>query len=187
MSDNKGLRRIWDAGLTEEEYCVIGNIVAQWGALEAEVFGQTLMSFGPDININQLPKEMNNLNFTSVLELWKERVVDTSDGDAKSLLEEAYEKILELKDIRNSIVHGMWDFSLKEPQTISTMRVKKDQLIHTTFKDGYLSEFAMEVAELNMNIRYTGGLADFFQDQMRDGGYVNEAALRRMKLDSKKD
>lgn len=186
MSDNKELISIWDAGLTDEEYCVIGNIVAQWGGLEAEVFAQTLMSFGPDINVNQLPKEMNNLNFTSVLELWKERVVDSSDGDARSLLEKAYENILELKEVRNSIVHGMWDFSLKKPETISTMRVKKDQLIHTTFEDGYLSGFAMEVAELNMNIRYPGGLADYFQDQMSDGGYMNEAALRRMKLDSKK-
>lgn len=66
------------------------------------------------------------------------------------------------------------------------MRVKKDQLIHTKFEDGYLSEFSLDVAELNMTIRYPGGIADYFQEQMREGGYVNEAALRRMILEKEK-
>ncbi len=187
MSESEGLKNIWDAGLTNEEYCLIGTVVAQWGALEAEIFGQTLMTFGSDIHVSQLPKEMNNLNFTSVLKLWKDRVVDSSEGNVKSLLEQAYEKILKLKDFRNSIIHGMWEFSLGEPQTISTFRVKKDQIIHTVFKDGSLSDFSMEVAQLNADIRYPGGFAEFFQEQMRDGFYVNEAEMRRMKLNSGKD
>lgn len=186
MSDDKPLRKLWDAGLTDEEYWVIGNIVAQWGALEAEVFNQTLMSFKEDVDIHALPKEMNNLNFTSVLELWKERVVDASDGDTKELLENAYKKISALKDVRNSIIHGMWDFSLHEPATISTMRVKKDKVIHAKFEDGYLHEFSSDIAELNMTIRYPGGMEEFFQERMSEGGYVNEAALRRMMLEKVK-
>ena len=187
MSESEGLKNVWDAGLANKEYCIIGTIVAQWGALEAEVFDQTLITFGSDIHVNQLPREMNNLNFTSVLKLWKERVVDTSEAKVKSLLEKTYKKILELKDFRNSIIHGMWEFSLGEPKTISTFRVKKDQLIHTVFKDGSLANFSMEVAQLNADIRYPGGLAEFFQDQMSDGFYVNKAEMRRMILDSDKE
>jgi hypothetical protein len=184
MSVRDELKAIWDAGLTDEEYLIIGNIVAQWGALEAEVFSQTLMTYGSEIHVSQLPKEMSNQSFSAVLDLWKVRIVDVSEGGVKGVLDDAYEKILQLKDVRNSIIHGMWDFSLSEPKTISTFRVKKDQLIHTTFMDGALADIGMKIAELNASIRYPGGLADFFKEQMGYGVYVNHAEWRRMKLKS---
>ena len=40
----------------------------------------------------------------------------------------------------------------------------------------------MQIAELNASIRYLGGMADFFKEQMRDGIYVNHAEMRKMKL-----
>jgi hypothetical protein len=40
----------------------------------------------------------------------------------------------------------------------------------------------MQIAELNASIRYPGGMADFFKEQMRDGIYVNHAEMRKMKL-----
>jgi len=186
MSKDEELKHIWDTGLTDKEHFIIGSIIAQWGALEAEVFSQTLDTFGTDIHVSQLPKEMNNLSFTSVLGLWKSRVVDVSKGKTKAILEQAHKNILRLTDARNSIIHGMWDFSLKEPNTISTYRVKKDKIIHTVFEDGALADIYTDIAEINANIRYPGGMLDFFQDQMRDGCYVNEAEIRRMKLESDK-
>ena len=182
MSDDKELKGLWDTGLTHEERMVIGDIVAQWGALEAEIFGQTLESFDSDIHVSQLPRAMRNRNFSEVLELWKERVVDAAGDAIKKTLKEAYEKILKLRDARHSIVHGMWDFTVSEPKTISTFRVKDDQIIHTTFKDGALADVGMRIAEINMSIRYPGGLRQFFEEQMSDGVYVNHAEMRRMKL-----
>lgn len=186
MSKNEELKHEWDAGLTNEEYCLIGTLVAQWGALESTIFFQTLKTYGPDISPNQLPKEMNNLNFTSVLRLWKKRVVDVSDGDVKSLLQRSYEKILKLKDFRNSIVHGMWTFSKDELKTISTVRAKKGMLHYTVFNDGDLSDFCMKVAQLNWDILYPNGFSQFLQENMRNGWYINEAEMRRMKLESPK-
>lgn len=182
MSDDKELKGLWDTGLTHEECMIIGDIVAQWGALEAEIFSQTLESFGSDIHVSQLPRAMRNRNLSKVLELWKERVVDTAEDALKKTLKEAYEKILKLKDARHSIVHGMWDFTVSEPKTISTFRVKDDQIIHTTFKDGALADVGMRIAELNMSIRYPGGIREFFKEQMSGGMYVNHAEMRRMKL-----
>lgn len=183
---SESLKRIWDTGLTKQEVGIIGEIVVQWGALEFEVFEQTLMTFGTDIHLSQLPKEMNNLNFSSVLKLWKERVVEQAEGDVKKVLEGIYDKILEIKDIRNAIVHGMWDFSTTELQTVSTLRVRKDQIIHSVFKDQFLVALYEDIAELNFNIRYPGGLEKFLQEQMSDGFYVNKAEIRRMKLDAEK-
>lgn len=182
MSNDQELKAIWDTGLAENENMLIGDIVAQWGALEAEIFIQTLTSYGSDIEVNQLPRAMRNRNFSEVLSLWKSRVVDTSEEAIKAAFEGAYEKILKLSDARNSIVHGMWDFSISEPKTISTFRVKDDQIIHTTFKDGALVDVCMQIAEINASIRYPGGMKDFFKDQMSGGVYVNHAELRRMKL-----
>ncbi|MBU1264307.1 MAG: hypothetical protein KJ946_06775 [Gammaproteobacteria bacterium] len=183
------MKGILDTGLTHEEEMIIGDIVAQWGTLEAEIFIQTLESFGSDLHVSQLPRAMRNRNFSDVLDLWKVRVVETSEDAVKKVFEEAYEKILKLKDVRHSIVHGMWDFSVSEPKTISTFRVKDDRIIHTTFEDGALADVGMKIAELNMSIRYPGGLADYFKEQMGDGVYVNHAEMRRMKLklDREKD
>lgn len=182
MSDNKELKALWDTGLTHEECMIIGDIVAQWGALEAEIFSQTLENFGSDIHVSQLPRAMRNRNFSEVLELWNERVVDTAEDALKKTLQEVYENILELKNARHSIVHGMWDFTVSEPKTISTFRVKDDQIIHTTFKDGALADVGMRIAELNMSLRYPGGMIEFFKEQMSGGVYVNHAEMRRMKL-----
>ena len=45
------------------------------------VLTQTLHSFDdPGIQATDLPKAMNNIQFTQVLALWKERVVDKSKG-----------------------------------------------------------------------------------------------------------
>jgi hypothetical protein len=183
------MKGILDTGLTHEEEMIIGNIVAQWGSLEAEIFIQTLESFGSDLHVSQLPRAMRNRNFSDVLELWKVRVVEPSEDTVKKVFEEAYEKILKLKDVRHAIVHGMWEFSVRKPKTISTFRVKDDQIIHTTFEDGALADVGMKIAEINMSIRYPGGLEDYFREQMADGFYVNHAEMRRMKLklDSEKD
>ena len=182
MSDDHELKAIWDTGLADNEYMVIGDIVAQWGALEGEIFIQTLTSYGSDIEIDQLPRAMRNRNFSEVLSLWKTRVVDISEEPHKAVLEGAHEKTLKLSDARNAIVHGMWDFSLSEPKTISTFRVKDDKIIHTTFKDGSLVDICMQTAEINASIRYPGGAKDFFMDQMSGGVYINHAERRRMKL-----
>ncbi|NTV71353.1 MAG: hypothetical protein HGA71_14560 [Azonexaceae bacterium] len=182
MSNNKDIKECWDAGLTHEECWIIGDIVAQWGALEAGVFSQALESFGSDIHVNQLPRAMRNRNFSEVLELWKERVVDTAEDTRKKILTESYEIILELKEARNSIVHGMWDFTVSEPKVISTFRVKDDQIIHTKFEDGALADIGTRIAELNLKIRYPGGIRELFMEQMSAGVYVNHAAMRRMKL-----
>jgi len=40
----------------------------------------------------------------------------------------------------------------------------------------------MRIAELNMSIRYPGGIREFFKEQMSGGAYVNHAEMRRMKL-----
>ena len=79
MSDENEIKHLWDLELSDSEVHHIGKIVAHWGAIEHEVFIQTLMTFDTSSQEEiQLPKAMNNLNFTNVLELWKERVVNPS-------------------------------------------------------------------------------------------------------------
>ena len=45
--------------LSERELLCIGHIIAQWGALESEIFSQTLQTFEEQTQV--LPKEMNNM------------------------------------------------------------------------------------------------------------------------------
>lgn len=182
MSKDKEVKFTWDSGLTHEEHRVIGAITAQWGELEAEVFFQTLESYGEPIQLETLPRAMRNRNFSEVLQLWRDRVAEQSHEPHRSKLLEAHEKITALQDARNAIAHGMWDFSHLEPETVSTFRVKDDKLITLVFQQGALEDMEQRIAELNMTLRYPGGMAAFFEDQMRDGHYVNHAELRRTML-----
>jgi hypothetical protein len=182
MSNEDEIKQLWDTGLSHEESYLIGQIMAHWGALESEIFSQTLMTFEQVDYLSQLPKEMNNLRFTSVLNLWKTRVIDPSDEPAKSTLQKQYENIEHLKDYRNAMVHGMWEWSTDEPETLSTVRVRKNELLTTVFSKGDLRQFYQEVAQVNLYVRYPGGIGEALEEQMSQGGYVNQAELRRMKL-----
>jgi hypothetical protein len=64
-SDGAGLIHLLALDLSERELHFIGHIVAQWGALEHEIFVQTLRTFA-DYS-EELPKQMNNLQFTGSL------------------------------------------------------------------------------------------------------------------------
>jgi hypothetical protein len=116
-ADKKGpdITRLHGVELSNRELYLIGHIVAQWGALEHEVFVQTLLTFGNDPTAG-LPKEMNNMNFLDVLKKWKERVVALSVGEKKCVLEMQYDLILHYHDYRNALVHGMWDWDAAAPR-----------------------------------------------------------------------
>ena len=181
---DEGLKQLWDAGLTESEYGLIGLIVSHWGAIEGEIFNQTLISFDLESDSTELPREMNNLSFSAVLKLWKERVADFADNEAKAVLNKQHEKITSLQEYRNALIHGMWQFDLKNPKEISTKRVRKKEIISTRFKDGDLYHFYTELAQINLYIRSPGGMQQIFEERAKEGFYVNEAELRRIKLKS---
>ena len=61
MADMSPLH-IWDAELSDREVFLVGKIVIQWGALQDEIFKQTLSTFEDDgTEPLALPKAMNNL------------------------------------------------------------------------------------------------------------------------------
>jgi hypothetical protein len=112
-------------------------IFIQWASLEHEVFVQVLQTFKPGSgDVPQLPKEMNNLQFTKVLELWKERVADKASKRREKVLQQQYEKIFGLKEARDALAHGMWHWTPEDLGRISTIRVKKRQVIRWCLRSG---------------------------------------------------
>jgi hypothetical protein len=155
--------------LSERELLCIGHIIAQWGALEHEIFCQTLQTF--EEHTPTLPKEMNNMQFSEVLEKWKERVVDQCYGEKKRNLEEQYALIRHYHDYRNALVHGMWDWDTTSPDRIKTTRVRKKEVISTHFTAADLEYFSLELAKINFNIRYPRGIEDL-AEMINRGGYI---------------
>jgi hypothetical protein len=94
MNDEKPqqLMRLLDLGLSERELFFIGRIVAAWGAIESEIFVQTVQALNP-ASLDELPAAMNNLQPSRVRELWKEHVVDKATGKQGAVLLEQYRKI----------------------------------------------------------------------------------------------
>lgn len=184
-SDKDDIKQLWDIGLTDKEVYSIGCIVAYWGSLEQEIFLQTLHTYHEAAvsKGDDLPKAMNNLNFSEVLELWKERVVDVTDGDRKNILTKQYERLVHCSEFRNALIHGMWDWDKNDPGTLITTRIKQKKILHTTFEPSALQDFSTTLGEINLLIRYPGGFAELME---KEGGFVNTAALRRIRLDRDK-
>ena len=168
-SENSRLDHLHGVELSQRELLCIGHIIAQWGALEHEVFCQTLQTF--DRHGETLPKEMNGMQFSGVLEKWKERVVERCNGEKKLKLEEQYDLIRHYQGYRDALVHGMWDWDRASPNKIKTTRVRKSEVISTQFTATDLESLSMAVARINFNVRYPGG-EDDFAEMINKGGYI---------------
>jgi hypothetical protein len=184
---NNDLKHLWDDGLADDELFLIGKIVAHWGAIEHEVFIQTLQTFNAKGSETiELPRAMNNMNFRKVLELWQRRVVAKAEEPKRCILEAQGKKIESYQDYRNALVHGMWGWEPGHPEVITTTRIKKKNIITTKFNDGDLQDLYTELAQINLYIRYPGGIDDIVKEREEKGFYINEAALRRMSREKSK-
>lgn len=165
---------VLDSGLTPRELVSIGRIISQWGSLENEIFLQTLATFG-ELGQESLPKEITkNTNFKDgVLKLWKERVVDTSETNKKLVLQKEYESILELLDYRHALVHSMWEWDERMPDSITTIRVRDKKIISITFDAQTLEDFANKVGRVHFNIRYPSGTKELAEELAEKGFYMS--------------
>lgn len=175
MSDSD-LIRLYDVPLSDKEAILIGRIIALWGALESEVFVQTLATFDVQ-DVEVLPNAMNNLSFVKVLELWKARVADVAEGERAVVLKQQFARITHLHDSRNALIHGMWTWSMAEPEKISTTRVSKKQVITVHFPAGSLADFHDELGVINFKIRYLGGVEGLARERADEGGFIGRRAL----------
>lgn len=177
MSPKSSLIRLWDPQLSEREIYFVGSISVHWASMEHEIFMQTLSTFESEaFNVAKLPKEMNNLQFTGVLALWKERVVDKVRGRRAKTLFQQYERITQLKTYRDALTHGMWHWSPDDLGSIKTTRVRKREVITTRFSAADLEDFAKKIAEINFCIRFPAGLPDLARAHLQEGGYISRRA-----------
>lgn len=176
------MKYLFATQLTERETMLIGNIVALWGAMEHEIFTQTLATFD-GIHVKNLPKQMNNLQFTGVLALWKERVVDTSNEKRREVLVKQYEEIERLSEYRQALVHGMWTWDRSALNRISTVRVRKDEYITVHFDADHLNDFSERMGVLNYKIRYPGGNEDRAKEFEDGGGFAISREMLKMMSD----
>lgn len=172
------LKHLWDPQLSPREVACIGMIAIQWAAMEHELFSQTLVTFESEVATGgKLPKEMNNLQFTGVLALWKERVAAKVRGRRGKVLLKQYDEVLHLKEYRDALVHGMWHWAESDLGAIFTTRVKKRDVITVKFTADDLVEFSQRIAEVNFCVRFPGGMTNLARVQMRNGGYISRRAM----------
>jgi hypothetical protein len=172
------LKRLWDPQLSQREVAMIGLVAVHWAAMEHEVFSQTLATFADEASRGAvLPKEMNNIQFTGVLELWKERVALLAKTRRQKVLLSQYDEIHRLKPYRDALIHGMWHWSESDLGALFTTRVQKRDVITVKFSVDDLAEFSSKIAEVNFNIRFPGGMVDLARTRARDGGYMSRRAV----------
>jgi len=176
--ENNDLSYLFDLELSDKEVFYVGKIVSQWGSIEHEIFNQCLLTF--DQEEIKLPKAMNNLCFSDVLKLWIKRVVDVDNEERQTILLQQYEKIIELKDYRNALVHGMWNWDLSEPDVITTSRIRKKEIISTKFKPDDLVDFYTQLAKINFNIRFPGGVEELAEARMAQSGYIDRRGFEML-------
>jgi hypothetical protein len=123
---------------------------------------------------------MNNLNFSSVLELWKRRVVNTNNEQNQAVLSQQYEKIVKLKDYRNALVHGMWNWSPSEPGVITTTRIRKKEIIATKFEYNDLEDFYTKISQIYFNIKFPGGKNEFYKARASEGRGISRKGFEML-------
>lgn len=152
--NNSGkMMRLLDLELSEREFYFIGRIVAAWGALESEIFTQTVQALNPN-SPDDLPAAMNNVQPSRVRELWKEHVVDKASGKKREVLLEQHEKIEALSEDRHAIVHGMWEYSKSALEKITVSRVRKGDLEKKVFTADALMNISLAVDQINYYLRF---------------------------------
>jgi hypothetical protein len=161
-----------DVELSERELISIGKIVALWGLLEYEIFCQTLKSFS-GTPANQLPREMNNMQFSQVLALWKTRLVDKASGKLGEVLQDQHKKIDNYYEFRNALVHGMWDWSRDTPERITATRIRKREIVRAHFTADDLLSFASDLESINFKLRHPGGAEEYAAAMAEQGAHVS--------------
>lgn len=173
---NNEMEYAMDVQLSARELLLIGKIVALWGSLEYEIFCQTLKCLTDLSGVKSLPKEMNNLKFSLVLELWETHVVNNTVGERKRVLREQCKGIHHHHEFRNALVHGMWDWSLAAPEKITAIRIRKREILRTHFTADDLESFASELETINFKIRYPGGSEEYAAAMGKQGAYLSRRA-----------
>lgn len=159
-----------DVPLSEAETFHVGQIIALWGMLEHIIFMQALESFDTgDRTDIKLPKTMNNTKFSDVLAHWKARVAEVAPDDRREVLLRQHERIEALQEPRNALAHGMWDWSLDDLSRISTVRVKKQEVITMHFDAAALEDMSSQLGGIIYKIKYPGGAEDYAGDMVRHG------------------
>jgi hypothetical protein len=116
---------------------------------------------------------MDNLQFSEVLDLWEERVVNKANGEVKAVMSKQLERIRHYHEFRNAIAHGMWEWDTHDPKKIRSIRVRKRNIITTHFTADDLEHFSTQVAEINFKIRYPGGLEDLAKARAEQGFHIS--------------
>ncbi len=162
--------------LSDREHNSIGRIVSLWGAIEHEIFFQTLDSLNDS---GGLPKDMNNLQSSKVMELWKSHVIDRVDIEQRKILQDQYVLMKQFSKLRNAIVHGMWEWSMKNPDRVDVFMVRKGNIDRFNFTVEDLEHFALALARINYRIRYPRGFEDRATDLEQSGSYISRSYLRK--------
>jgi len=168
-----------DSGLSDREVYLIGKVIVEWGALEHEIFEQTVLTFDVPEE-TALPPAMNNLQLTKLLDLWKERVVNKSEEERSRILQVQFDEVLRLKPFRDAIVHGMWNWSSSNLSAISTVRIRKKEILTTHFTVDDLENIYSRLASINFKIRYPAGLEDLAIERQHVGFYLSREFLKKM-------
>jgi hypothetical protein len=175
--DKDEMKYGFDVELSERELLSIGKITALWGSLEYEIFFQTLMTFS-DSKDSKLPK--GSEGFSQVLEIWETRVVNKAEGRRKEALQEQCRRIRHYQDFRNALAHGMWDWSTGAPEKITATRVRKKEVLSTTFTADDLASFALVLSEINFAVRYPGGFEDYAISMAEQGSGISRRGFSLM-------
>jgi hypothetical protein len=156
--------------LSEREIFLIGSFVSQWGFLEADIFDQTLASFADS---EVLPASMNNAQFSGVLQMWLERVVNEQDDAISAVLRAQHKEIVSLTEYRQAVVHSRWEWSPETPDEIAAVRIHKKSIKRLTLTADNLAHLCSRLGQVRYWIRYPRGLEDRAKEMSAAGGYIS--------------
>jgi len=168
---------MFDTEMTDRETMLVGKIVTLWGSFEGVIFQQILSTFPDVTGPSKLPKPMNGMQFTSILDLWRERVAATAAEAAREVLLRVYDRAVQLMPFRNALVHGMLVWGEDGISSLTSIRVRKNEVIRVKLMADDLADMMSELGEINYDVRWPNGHADRERALSEDGFYISRRGL----------
>jgi hypothetical protein len=157
MSDDEKV--LFDPQITAWETYLIGKIILLWGDVEGIIFQQLMDSLadGEDESA-PMAKTILSSEFKERLDLWKRRIIDTSDASVADVLLHNHSLIAQLVEYREALVYGMFEWDLSgEVATLVSRRTIDGGFLTVSFRAGDLEYMAARLGEIVYQVRCPRG------------------------------
>jgi hypothetical protein len=159
--------------ISDKEMYLIGKVTVSWALLESQIIEIT-KDLASHLGYILPPDFVTNCTLEKTLREFKALVLKIEKPSSlKKRLSTILAKVNDLKVQRHALTHGLFSWSVENPQRIRARTPKKPQ--SHRFDADKIGKLAQSIGQLNFELLYPHGEKQFLRDKIKTGGSINRA------------